>query len=129
MLRHLPVPRLAHRTITIRVDYLVRVISLLLLIGLLTSCVPEEDAVEGSGDDYLRIGDKQILWGQTTSKDVTFSKQFSEPPTVITSTKESSVNGCCFNFPVLNIQTNSFSLVYTPNGGTVVHWQAIGKYK
>ena len=32
----------------IRVDYLVRVISLLFLIGVLTSCVPEEDAVESS---------------------------------------------------------------------------------
>ena len=48
MLRHLQVPRLAQKTITIRVDYLVRVISLLFLIGILTSCVPEEDAVESS---------------------------------------------------------------------------------
>ena len=100
MLRHLPVSRLAHRTITIRVDYLVRVISLLLLIGLLTSCVPEEDAVEGSGDDYLRIGDKQILWGTSSHTDsvnflatVNFSESvpFTEIPVVTVSPLQGGV--------------------------------------
>ena len=124
MLRHLPVPRLAHRTITIRVDYLVRVINLLLLIGLLSSCVPEEDAVEGSGDDYLRIGDKQILWGVSTSSTVTFSESFSETPTVTIGTV-----GCV---AANNQEISSLSMSgFTASGcnPTSFHWQAIGKYK
>ena len=86
MLRHLQVPQLARRTIPIRVDYLVRVISLLLLIGILTSCVPEEDAAApvGSTSDgnVLRVGDVQILWGETSTTNVTFTVPFSENPKV-----------------------------------------------
>ena len=126
MLRHLPVPRLAHRTITIRVDYLVRVISLLLLIGLLTSCVPEEDAVEGSGDNYLRIGDKQILWGVSTSSTVTFSESFSETPTVTTSSYQPGSSTSAIEAALKSLDKNGFTVFYT---GSSFHWQAIGKYK
>jgi hypothetical protein len=87
MLRHLQVARLARRTITIRVDYLARVISLLFLIGVLTSCVPEEDAVESSSSGGgANLGGSQMLWGSTsTSNTVTFSTPFTEPPVVVTS--------------------------------------------
>ena len=61
MLRHLLRLSLAQRTVTICVDYLVLVISLPLLIGILTSCVPKEDAAApvGSTSDgsILRVGD------------------------------------------------------------------------
>jgi hypothetical protein len=137
MLRHLPVPRLAHRTIAIRVDYLVRVISLLLLIGLLTSCVPEEDAAEltgveevavENGDDYLRIGDVQILWGSSTSSTVTFSTPFTETPVITTAPTESFCNGA------IRISDNATHSGKSKMGFSYptcnsFDWQAIGKYK
>ena len=86
--------------------------------------MPEEDAVEGSGDNYLRIGDKQILWGVSTSSAVTFSKSFSETPTVTIGTV-----GCS---AANNQQIGSLSMSgFTASGcnPTSFHWQAIGKYK
>ena len=76
----------------IRVDYLVRVISLLFLIGVLTSCVPEEDAVESSSSGGgANLGGSQMLWGSSTSNTVTFSTPFTETPVIIATP---SVGGC-----------------------------------
>ena len=113
MLRHLLRLSLAQRTITIRVDYFVRVISLLLMIGILTSCVPEEDAAESTLDgNILRVGDVQILWGGdvTRNTNITFSAPFSEVPTVI-------------GMQTLNLTVSGFTTNVDGN------WQAIGKYK
>lgn len=79
----------------IRVDYLVRVISLLFLIGVLTSCVPEEDAVESSSSGGgASLGDARILWGEVNSAgSVTFSSPFTEIPSVVTSFCKSGPGG------------------------------------
>ena len=117
-LRHLSLPCLAQKTITIRVDYLMRVITFLLLIGVLTSCVPEEDAVESSSSDgnILRVGDVQILWGNTLRGTVTFIAPFSEIPTIMGGGSASGIS-----------KSEFFAM--TGGGGTPLPWQAIGKYK
>ena len=122
MLRHLQVPRLAGRIIVIRVDYLVRVISLLLLIGILTSCVPEEDAVESSSSGGgANLGGAQILWGKVNASDnittVTFSNSFSEIPVVILSASHTTSCGAS------NISVSGFVAAGCPG----VSWQAIGR--
>ena len=103
-------------------------ITLLMMMGILASCVPEEDAAEGSGDDYLRIGDKQILWGKTSTTNVTFSVPFSETPTI--SAVPTTVSGYTTTVSV-TVNNTGFTLssLSTPSGNTIVHWQAIGKYK
>ena len=103
----------------IRVDYLVRAISLLLLIGILTSCVPEEDAVESSLSGGASLGDAQILWGHSTSSEVTFSTPFTEKPQVfITAT-----NGGC-NTTVARDNTTTTKFGTNCNSFS---WQAIGR--
>ena len=128
MLRHLQVPRLAQKTIMIRVDYLVRVISLLLLIGILTSCVPEEDAVESSSSGGgASLGGAQILWGSSTSSTVTFSTPFTETP-VVTATP---INTACA-YAFIQIYDNSSGVGKGKTGFTYIgcssfDWQAIGR--
>ena len=106
----------------IRVDYLVRVISLLLLIGILTSCVPEEDAVESSSSGGGAIlGDVQILWGKNAVHTVTFNTAFTEIPSVTVSGES--------GFLILgqdNVSTTGFQVSPT---NVKFSWQAIGKYK
>ena len=106
----------------IRVDYLVRVISLLLLIGILTSCVPEEDAVESSSSGGASLGDAQILWGHSTSSEVTFSTPFTEKPQVLITRTSSS---CSSVVSRDNTTTTKFEV----NNCNGFSWQAIGKYK
>jgi len=105
-------------------------ITLLMMMGILTSCVPEEDAVEGSGDNYLRIGDVQIIWGETSTTNVTFSILFSETPT-ITTTPTTPSSGYSTNVSLSSVSKEGFTLTSlgTPYGNMTVHWQAIGKYK
>ena len=127
MLRSIPLRSLAKGTITIRVDYLLRVISLLLLIGLLTSCVPEEDSLEGgSKSNLLRMGDVQILWGVGSLPDtITFSEPFSEIPVITTDA------GC--SCQVSNASTTGFTFSAVQAGYIYsisdFRWQAIGRYK
>ena len=108
----------------IRVDYLVRVISLLLLIGILTSCVPEEDAVESSSSGGgASLGGAQILWGTSYSPDntttsVVFSNSFSEIPVVILSASN-TISQCGAS----NISVSGFSFSGCPSAS----WQAIGR--
>ena len=107
----------------IRVDYLVRVISLLFLIGVLTSCVPEEDAVESSssGGGGAILGDVQILWGKNAVHTVTFNTAFTEIPSVTVSGESSQL--------VLgqdNVSITGFRVFPT---NVEFSWQAIGKYK
>ena len=133
MLRHLLRLSLAQRTITIRVDYLVRVISLLLLIGILTSCIPEEDAAApvGSTSDgnVLRVGDVQILWGETSTTNVTFTAPFSETPKVTAT--PISIGGSALTINMVSANQSGFTLssLISPQGHHTVYWQAMGKYK
>ena len=134
MLRHLQVPRLAGRIIIIRVDYLVRVISLLLLIGILTSCIPEEEdaAPVGSTSDgnVLRVGDVQILWGETSTTNVTFTVPFSETPKV--TAMPTSLPGSTMGAPNIDsVNQSGFTLssLSSPSVGHTAYWQAIEKYK
>ena len=121
MLRRLQVPRLAQKTITIRVDYLVRVISLLFLIGVLTSCVPEEDAVESSSSGgSASLGDAQILWGHSTSSEVTFSTPFTEKPEVIVSSTQG------YNYCTV-ARDNTTTTKFQVNRCSSFSWQAIGR--
>ena len=102
----------------IRVDYLVRVISLLFLIGVLTSCVPEEDAVESSSSGGgANLGGSQILWGSSTSNTVTFSTPFTEPPIVVT-----SFCGSHSGADNVTVTRTGFTTVCT-----MFSWQAIGR--
>ena len=105
----------------IRVDYLVRVISLLFLIGVLTSCVPEEDAVESSSSGGgASLGDAQILWGHSTSLEVTFSTPFTEKPQVLITGTDGSI---CGGVARDNSTTTKFQ-VYNCSSFS---WQAIGR--
>ena len=111
-----------------------RVISLLLLIGILTSCVPEEDAAApvGSTSDgnVLRVGDVQILWGETSTTNVTFTVPFSETPKVTaTPTSRSGTSISSMNINSANQSGFTLTSISSPAGGHTAHWQAIGKYK
>ena len=123
-LRHLSLPCLAQKTITIRVVYLVHVISLLFLIGVLTSCVPEKDAVESSSSGGgASLGDARILWGYSTSHNVIFSTPFTEVPVITVS----AVSNNCANY----IRTGDNETM-TPTTGfsyncASFNWMAIGK--
>ena len=106
----------------IRVDYLVRVISLLLLIGILTSCVPEEDAVESSSSGGgANLGGSQMLWGSSTSNTVTFSTPFTEPPVVVTSFCETGTH------PSGGDNITVTKTGFTTSFCTAFSWQAIGR--
>ena len=111
----------------IRVDYLVRVISLLFLIGVLTSCVPEEDAVESSsGSNSISLGDVKILWGTSNSRNVTFSEAFKEVPNIQLTGLD---NTCSASFLMISTPDNGslagFTMPYDCHGS--FHWQAIGR--
>jgi hypothetical protein len=107
----------------IRVDYLVRVISLLLLIGILTSCVPEEDAVESSSSGGgANLGGAQILWGNYDNYDnntaIIFSNPFTEIPTVTITSK-------CYNPKILTVNLDSFTAGHGCRN--TLYWKAIGR--
>ena len=111
----------------IRVDYLVRVISLLLLIGILTSCVPEEDAVESSSSGGgASLGGAQILWGISTSHSVTFSTPFTETP-IVTATP--GVAGCTNDAYITISSDNATGKNKTgfEFACSAFQWMAIGK--
>lgn len=111
----------------IRVDYLVRVISLLLLIGILTSCVPEEDAVESSSSGGgANLGGSQMLWGSSTSSTVTFSTPFTETPNITITGLSARCSGGYVTPPDNNsaLSTTGFQVHSCTDG---FNWQAIGR--
>ena len=129
MLRHLQVPQLARRTITIRVDYLVRVISLLLLIGILTSCVPEEDAVESNSSGSVSLGNVKILWGTSNSANVTFSEAFKETSNInITARSRNCGHTSLPVYVDIDVPDNGFLTGFrVKNCSGYFDWMAIGK--
>ena len=111
----------------IRVDYLVRVISLLLLIGILTSCVPEEDAVESSSSGGgANLGGSQILWGSSTSNTVTFSTPFTETPNITITGLAAECTRSFVYAPDNNSALSATGFSVSGCAGSF-NWQAIGR--
>ena len=107
-----------------------RVISLLLLIGILTSCVPEEDAVESSsGSNSISLGDVKILWGTSNSQNVTFSEAFKETSNINITAR--SRNCGHTSLPVyidIDVPDNGFLTGFrVKNCSGYFDWMAIGK--